>query len=191
VKYVLNKNGDSSADNLTFPVGIYNFIYNDGYYQVYENKNALPRVFLASEYIVETDEQKIVDKIFDPNFELKKTLILEEDPGMEFAEDSSAVVKIDKYAGNRVLLSTTSETDMLLFLSDTHFPEWKVMIDDKEAKLYRADLAFRAVPVPAGDHRVEFYYSGESFYNGLKISLFSLAILAILYLGFRKYGKKK
>ncbi|MBI2195606.1 MAG: YfhO family protein [Candidatus Levybacteria bacterium] len=191
IKYVLHKSKDSSADNATFSVDDYNFIYNDGYYQIYENKNVLPRAFLASKYVVEKDEQKIVDKIFDPNFELGKTLILEEDPGIKLAEDSSAIVKIDKYTNNKVLLSTFSKTNTLLFLSDTHSPEWKVRIDHEKAKLYRADFAFRAVSVPSGNHRVEFYYSPDSFYNGLKISLLSLAILIVLYSRLSRYEKKK
>lgn len=191
VKFILNKTESEAADYGTFPDNIYKLIYHDGSYQIYENKEVLPRAFLASEYIVLTDRQKIVDKIFDSSFDLKKTLILEEDPKMEFVQDKDASVKIDRYGNNNVLMSTSSKTNMLLFLSDTHSPEWKARVDGKETELYRANFAFRAVSVPAGNHSVEFYYWGESFYNGLKISLISFLVLIISYLVLRKYEKKK
>ncbi len=191
VKYVLHKKGDTSPDFITFPDGVYRFAYSDGYYQAYENKEALPRAFLAHEYIVETDKQKIVDRLFDTNFELKKTLVLEEQPKMDFALDENSSVKIEKYENNKVTLRTSAKTNMLLFLSDAYSVEWKVKIDGRDSKLYRADYAFRAIAVPAGNHSVEFYYSAESFHNGLKISLVSLAALMIFYLVLRKYEKKK
>ena len=191
VKFILNKSESEVADYGTFPDNIYKLIYHDGSYQIYENKEVLPRAFLASEYIVLTDMQKIVDKIFDSSFDLKKTLILEEDPKMKFAQDKDSSVKIDRYANNNVLMSTSSKTNMLLFLSDTHSSEWKARVDGKEAELYRADYAFRAVSVPTGNHSVESYYWGESFYNGLKISLISFLVLIVSYLVLRKYEKKK
>ncbi len=191
VKYVLHKHTNSVADNGTFSPDIYNLVYHDGYYQAYENKEALPRAFLAHEYIVETDKQKIVDRLFDTNFELKKTLVLEEQPKMDFASDENSSVKIEKYENNKVTLRTSAKTNMLLFLSDTHSPEWKAKVDGKETQIYRADYAFRAIAVPAGNHSVEFYYSAESFHNGLKISLFSFVVLVASYIALRKYEKKK
>lgn len=193
VKYLLHKNGDTSADFITFPDGVYRFIYHDGYYQIYENKETLPRVFLAFGYVVEKNAQKIVDKIFDSSFDLKKTLILEEkiSPEMELAEDNNNTVKIEKYQSNKVSFLTSSKTNTLLFLSDTYSKEWGARIDGQESKLYRANLAFRAVPVPAGGHRVEFYYKGVAFSKGLQISILSLAVLIILYLWLHRYEKKK
>lgn len=41
-----------------------------------------------------------------------------------------------------------------------HYPKWKVKVNGKEEKIYRADYAFRAVVVPQGESIVEFYYSG-------------------------------
>lgn len=191
IKYVLHKNIESSADIETFSPDVYNFVYWDGHFHVYENKEVLSRVFLASSYVVEADDKKIVSKFFDPDIDLRRTLILEKDPKMKFAEDESASVKIDKYGNNNVSISTSSKTNMLLFLSDTHSPQWKVRVDGKDIELHRADFAFRAVPVPAGNHKVEFYYWGESFYNGLAISLVSLIVLVVSYLVLRKHEKKK
>lgn len=191
VKYVLNKSTEVSADYTTFAQDIYNLTYHDGYYQAYVNKDALPRAFLASSYIVETDKQKMVDKIFDPNFSLRETLILEENQKMKFAQDDKASVKIDKYERNKVLISTYAKNNMLLFLSDTYSSDWRVKVDGIEKNLYRADFAFRAVPLSYGNHKVEFYYHSGPFYNGLAISFMSLALLSVLYFSIRRYENKK
>ena len=46
-----------------------------------------------------------------------------------------------------------------LVVSDALAPGWTARLDGKPAPLLRADLAFRAVPVPAGRHRVEMHYN--------------------------------
>lgn len=46
-----------------------------------------------------------------------------------------------------------------LIVSDALAPGWTAEVDGQSAKLLRADLAFRAVPVPAGTHRVAMRYN--------------------------------
>ncbi len=193
VRYVLNKFGSDSPDFITFPDGVYRFIYHDGAYQIYENKEALPRIFLASKYTVEKNDQKILDKIFDTNFQLSQNIILEENlnPAAPLEKDNNAKVKINSYENNSVSISVSSKTNMLLFLSDTYAPGWKAEIDGKETRIYRADFAFRAVVVPSGSHVVVFSYIPESFILGLRISLVSLLLLVILFIVLKSYEKKK
>jgi len=46
-----------------------------------------------------------------------------------------------------------------LVVSDTLVPGWTARVDDRPSPLLRVDLAFRAVPVPAGRHSVEMRYN--------------------------------
>jgi hypothetical protein len=46
-----------------------------------------------------------------------------------------------------------------LFVAGTWAPGWSARVDGREAPVLPANLAFRAVPVPAGDHVVEMTYS--------------------------------
>jgi uncharacterized membrane protein YfhO len=46
--------------------------------------------------------------------------------------------------------------------------------------IHPANLAFRAVPLPAGDHRIEFRYRPGSFRLGLLLGAASLAAILLL-----------
>lgn len=187
VKYLIHKvnSGESmNPDYQTFNESIYQLVWNKDNWQIYENKDSLPRISLFDNYIIENDQNKIIKKIHDPAFKLKDTLILEERlPGKyRIEEDEAANVKIQKYSPNEMVLITESSEDSLLFVSDSYFPGWKVTIDGEEGKIYRADFAFRAVPISKGNHEVVFSYSPNSFNLGLKIS--ALTFILILLMAF-------
>ena len=57
----------------------------------------------------------------------------------------------------------------------------KVYIDGQIGEIYKADTAFRAVPITAGRHTVKFVYRPDSFTRGLKIAGIALGLLVILY----------
>ena len=64
-----------------------------------------------------------------------------------------------------------------LVLSDFYYPGWLAWVDGKIVPLYRANVAGRAAPVPAGRHRVEFTYEPQSLQQGIALSAISLALL--------------
>ena len=58
----------------------------------------------------------------------------------------------------------------MLVLTDLFYPGWQALVDGRPAQMYRADYAFRGVPVPGGTHVVEFRYRPVSFIAGAMIS---------------------
>ncbi len=67
----------------------------------------------------------------------------------------------------RVRLQTSSEAGCVLVLLDTFASGWKVTVDGHPAPIYPANLAFRAVEVPSGEHEVDFRYLPASVTGGL------------------------
>ena len=76
-----------------------------------------------------------------------------------------------------------AERPCFLFLSDNYFPHWKTWVDGREVPMYRADMAFRAIPIDkAGKHRVVMAYRPTYLFLGLIITFFSWLGLAWLAL---------
>lgn len=190
VKFILNKNeflgeGDY-PDYEFFPQGEYSLVYQKAPFQIYENKNALPRYFLTDSFLIEKNRDKIITKLYDPNRD-PKTVILEEDLKIPI-QKGKGEVRLINYTPNKVTFSAETKSNNIFFISDNFFPGWKVLIDDNISKIYRANYSFRAVPVLKGNHRVEFVYSPDSFKIGFIISLISflsLVMYVIIHLRFK------
>lgn len=65
-----------------------------------------------------------------------------------------------------------------VFLSEPFYPERRAFLDDQPVTAVRANLAFTAVPVPAGTHRLELRYVPSSFRLGVGISMLTLLVWA-------------
>jgi len=165
-------------------------------FAVFENKQVLPRAFLASNYegppnvdstnktAIQINKERrklIVGKLLSDGFDFRNVILLEE-PSPISPQFGPGEANIISYKQNEVLIWTKSDLPKLLFLTDNFYPGWKVKVDGKKSKILRADYTFRSVPLLAGEHTVKFYYDPLSFKLGLIISVVSLGLLAILTL---------
>lgn len=166
-------------------------------YGVFENKTVLPRAFLASNYegppSVDSTNKKteqiekerralIPKKLSGSDFDLKNVIVLEE-PSPISAKFGDGSANIVTYEADRVVVSTQSDEAKLLFLSDNYYPGWKAKVDGVETKIFRANYTFRAVPVLAGEHVVEFYFDSTSFKVGVLISFVGIILLFVISRG--------
>jgi hypothetical protein len=178
VKYILNYQDVPDVwyqtDLNTFPLEQYTLINKIFPWQVYENKNALPRFFLADNFIQAKNKAQALDLIYERSENLQKTIILEKSPSLSIDKNATGQVNLLSYTPNKVSFKTNASGNSLLFFSDNYYPEWKVSIDGKPVELLLADYAFRAVAVPKGNHVVEFYYSPKTFELGLGIAVIGL-----------------
>ncbi len=174
-KYVVHKNADDGA-GWTFPVwtykgGQFEEIYKDSAYKFYKNKNAFPRTFLVGGYQVEKDPQKIISLLTSKNIDLKKQIILEQDPKIIKSLGNIGSAEIAKYTPNEIVINVQASRSALLFLSDNYYPGWKATENGSIIPIYRANYSFRAVPVSSGKHLIKFTYQPSSFYLGILAAL--------------------
>jgi len=73
-----------------------------------------------------------------------------------------------------------SPEEAVLVLSQNYYPGWKAWLDGRAAPVFPANVAQCGVAVPPGKHRVEWRYRPRAFYQGLVISLVSLALLGLI-----------
>jgi len=162
---------------------------------LYENKTVLPRAFLVSKYLVVKNGKERMDLFKRKGFDPAQTVLLEEPPESPRPSRGSGTdhdgVQIFKYALNRIDLEASCAGPRLIFLSETYYPGWKVWVDGKREKIYRANHAFRAVALGSGRHTVVFSYRPFSFYLGLLISSLTLLGLLAFLIFFRKKWTRK
>jgi len=63
-----------------------------------------------------------------------------------------------RYTANTVTLRCKSDRPGFVFISDTVYPGWRAYLDGVATPIYRANYAFRAVEVPAGESEMAFVY---------------------------------
>ncbi len=77
-----------------------------------------------------------------------------------------------------VELSVSCRSEAVLVLLDTYADGWKAYVDGRPTAIYPADVAFRAVEVPAGEHAITFRYAPASVSIGLALTLAGWAATA-------------
>lgn len=181
VKYVLDRVENGASENI-FTSDRFSPIYEKDGWKIFVNKKASPHAFLTNDYKVFNTKEEFENIFFANSFNPSKTILLEENVPEVLSNDQSSNVKLQLYTPNKVSYQTQAGSNKLLFLSDVYYPGWKAFIDGEETKIYRANYAFRAVLVPAGEHNVEFIYLPASFNIGKKISLGSIALFLVYLL---------
>ena len=191
VKYLLDKedNPRSNADwhYERFVGDEVRGVWQQGKFQVYEREKVLPRIFQTTKHIVAENDSQIIEKIYDPTFDLE-TLILEKEPiiKIENKQHNITIPELIKYEPNQVIVKTNTPDNTLLYLSDVYDPNWTVEIDGKQTELLRAHYSFRTLALPSGEHLVTFKYQPKAVYQGMTISLVSLTFLILLTFVFIK-----
>ena len=82
---------------------------------------------------------------------------------------------------NRSVFQISLEAPAWLVISDVWYPGWRARVDGNPTRLLRANYLFRAVRVPAGEHRIVVDYRPPAFWVGAGISLLSIAVAVFIY----------
>lgn len=128
---------------------------------IYENQAALPRYFLTGRTKSFADPDVLLHQMAAaPITDLASTAYLEA-AGGEAGESSASpvgTVSAKVWQPDRREFVTQTTAENLLALTSSYSPYWVATIDGQAAKVVPVDLAFLGVRVPAGEHRIRFYY---------------------------------
>jgi hypothetical protein len=150
---------------------------------VYRNESAMPRAFLVHRAVVAEDHEDAWTRLHQPEFDPATTVILEggRELGGPAGAGGTASVEVVRYEPDLVEIDLSNPAEGYLVLSDPHYPGWQATVDGAEAAILKADYAFRAVEVPAGDHRVTMAFRPNTWRIGLAIS--AATVLGLLLFG--------
>jgi hypothetical protein len=159
--------------------GDYQLVHS-GDVKIYENLDVLPRAFAVHEArFLETDAEvlgTLRDEAFDPAREV--LLIGEQGPSQSYGQDCEDEVRLVSYTPEQVRVELEMDCPGYLILTDAYYPGWLALVDGRPQEILRANLYFRGVPVPEGQHLVEFRYEPASLRAGLALSLFAVLSIA-------------
>ncbi|MFM1770148.1 MAG: hypothetical protein RJA22_2677 [Verrucomicrobiota bacterium] len=85
------------------------------------------------------------------------------------------------WMSHRITAEVAADGPAVVVFSQAHYPAWQATLNGRPTPLWPANLAFQAVIVPAGRHRVELVYRDRAFQAGCAASLLSLAVAALLW----------
>ena len=99
-------------------------------------------------------------------------------------------VDIVEYGHERVALRAQAPAPAWLILKDAHYPGWGATVNGQPQPIARANLLFRAVPVPAGSSDIVFTFQPQPWYTALYAgaALWVLAALTLFTLVLREWG---
>ncbi len=172
-------------------------VYRSSAATIYRNDNALPRAWIVPAARVEPDP---LAATLDPAFDPYAVVIL--DAPAHSADLTPHPTRDTRYAirntphairntqyatrftlhflrdtPNAITIRAASDGDDYLVLADTWYPGWRATIDGQGVEVLRANVAFRAIALPAGERLVEFRYEPPSFQAGAGATAASLALI--------------
>ncbi|HAT16399.1 MAG TPA: hypothetical protein DCS76_01305, partial [Gemmatimonadetes bacterium] len=138
----------------------------------------LPRARLVADAVVLPDEQAMA-YLISPEFDPARQVVLSDPPPIDLpGGEVEGTVEWVERNNNNVTLRVSADRPTLLVLADNWFPAWKARVGDEEVPVLRANHSLRAVPVPSGEHTVDFYYDSDQLRWSLRLTLLSLTVVA-------------
>ncbi len=157
---------------------------NETLYKI-PNEGALQRISFVPGYVV-MDSSRILDALKSGGYDYRTTVALLQEPAQKPApvQDSlsskPASVTWRSYTPNYRKAEVTVGGDGFLRISEVYYPGWKILVDGKPVRIYRADLAWMAINIARGTHTVEMI--PQSLYLGkAQMVTFPLAAVMLLY----------
>ena len=154
--------------------------FPDSFSWLYEIEDTLPRAYVVNRSVVEKNSKQVLQLLSGAGFDPAREVVLDRAIPVSQAHQFKATAKIVRYENGRVTIATSADNEGILVLADSYYPGWKAFVDGREEVIRKANLFFRAVPLPAGNHTVEFRYEPGSFTAGLVISIATLVTIALV-----------
>ena len=102
---------------------------------------------------------------------------------------AAGIIRLTEYRnpGNIIYVSSSPEPKMAIF-SEVYYKTWKAYIDGKEVTPIRANYILRALPIPAGEHTIEFKCVDELMIKSHRWSTYMSILVGIVILGLAGAG---
>jgi hypothetical protein len=130
----------------------------------------------AGQQPVYLDDDHALDAIFSDNFNSSRTVYLpaETKSVVQANQAPNSAILSPQFQAGRLKFGVKSDNAALVVVAQTFYPAWHAYVDGKETPVWRANYAFQALEVPAGQHEVALIYQDRLFSVGTLVSSISL-----------------
>ena len=143
---------------------------------VQKNPGDLGRARLYYNFEAMENQEQIIQKLKDYDFDYRNTLLLETKNTLPL-QDGSGSLKVASIEMDELVFEVESSQNVLLFVSENFHKYWKAKVNGKNAQIHRAFSTFMAVEVPQGKSIVELQYKSDNVRISLWIGLAGLLLL--------------
>ena len=161
-----------------------------GAVKIFQLPPAGRRAFLAGDIVTVSDDALGDARALDLLRE-GAPLVIHGDMRHAKAElDGSQTVTVLGYAANEISLGIDTPDAAILALAEAWHPGWRATVNGQPTPVYRANLVYRALPVPPGESLVKLVFAPQGWREALfvGIALWGLALLAAAFDGiFRRF----
>jgi hypothetical protein len=162
----------------------YRQVYVDNEIRVYEDTAAQSRAFVVPRARVAPSLGAALSEMVHHPFQPDQEVILANDSARQAVplvtdRGGQGTATVTSYSSGDVNIRTSASADAWLVLSDTYYPGWTAAVDGQPVAVLRGDVMFRVVPIPAGEHEVQFRFQPNSVKLGLVISGAALLLVVV------------
>jgi hypothetical protein len=101
------------------------------------------------------------------------------------AVDSTARIRLNSYAPNKLVYSSSASTSQVAVFSEIYYAKgWKAFIDGKESPHFRVNYILRGMAIPAGKHEIEFRFEPAVYQNTEMVAYASSSVLLVCALAY-------
>ena len=162
--------------HLSDPVNVYEWI---------ARTNWMPLVSLGQKPVFTTNAfSQIIKFDFDP----RRTVYLppESRPLVTVTNESEGRILASQFSNQRIAVKISVKQPAMMVLSQAFYHPWKAYVDDRPTPILKANYAFQALEVPAGEHEVRLVYEDNKFRLGTILSLVTLGLCLVAFIPRRK-----
>lgn len=138
---------------------------------------ALP-LLTAGQRPVPTEPADSLRRLLEPEFDPARSVLLPEPETAEWLDHGPADAAVESvvFEAGRIRARVRTDGPTWLVVAQTWAPGWEASVNEVAVPVMRANHAFQALPVPAGESRVSLRYRERRLGTGALISLISLGL---------------
>jgi hypothetical protein len=150
-----------------------------------QNNQALPRAYVLPRSQAFSPERHPeltpTQLVANPDVDLHRMVLVENDPSVAASPSgdqlASPAGSVDDLGPNEVRVVAHADAPSYLVLDDFYHRGWTVSVDDQPARIFVANALFRAVPIDAGTHVLDFHFEPVSHVVGALVSAACLIVV--------------